>query len=295
MKDSGSAYKRVLVYIDYENIHTILRKKYTNLIKEGFFEKFKNWCDKKNLQVLDIVAYGNFDIADLHESYHQTKLQEYGIQTIHTSNKGKNYAEFKISIDVMEQLYIRDNIDGIIIISSDKDLYSLVKSIKKHKEVVYWLTTENDFDESIVFSFSDEHIYLKDIFTETSEIRILNNKEDILESLDTFVSTQFNKYKGSKGQARIFEPHIAVDRYVKDTSSYRKLFRYDFAYLLKLLEDDNKIYVYNSSRFKAIITSDQLEAFKNENLLEDKDIVQNYFNQTYINNIYDEYNRKQKV
>ena len=96
----GEEMKNVVIYVDYENIHNCFLKEYKNCLREGFFEKLRRWCLDHDLRILDIKVYCNFDSKDLHDSYHQTKLQEYGLETFHTSNKGKNYADLKISTDL---------------------------------------------------------------------------------------------------------------------------------------------------------------------------------------------------
>ena len=91
----------VAVFIDYENVYKALLEEKTNVLRLAFFEKLRKWCSEHQRRVVRIVVYCNFDNMDLHESFHQSVLQSYGVETVHTSNQGKNYADLKITIDVL--------------------------------------------------------------------------------------------------------------------------------------------------------------------------------------------------
>lgn len=95
----------VAVFIDYENVYKALLEEKTNVLRLAFFEKLRKWCSEHQRRVVRIVVYCNFDNMDLHESFHQSVLQSYGVETVHTSNQGKNYADLKITIDVLSSMY----------------------------------------------------------------------------------------------------------------------------------------------------------------------------------------------
>ena len=74
----------VAVFIDYENVHKALLAQRTNILRLSFFEKLRKWCSNNQRRVVRIVVYCNFDNVDLHDSYHQSILQNYGVETVHT-------------------------------------------------------------------------------------------------------------------------------------------------------------------------------------------------------------------
>ena len=123
----------VALFIDYENVCKILIKQNTNVIRLGFFEKIRTWCRLHGRRIVKIAVYCNFDIKDLYESHHQSLLQSYGVETIHTSNQGKNYADLKIAIDVLNSMYTNDNIDEFILMSNDKDMTPLLNTLRLNK------------------------------------------------------------------------------------------------------------------------------------------------------------------
>ena len=182
--------KNAIVYIDYENIHQTLLHKNTNVLRIGFFEKLRKWCNEEDIRILDIIAYCNFDTKELSESYHQTKLQEYGVQTIHTSNKGKNYADLKITTDLLENMYNNSNVDGFILVSNDKDMTPLINQVKKYKDFMYLITAGSNYDNSIL-SFPDKHISIE-------EIENVKCEELIIDKMDEEVLTNLKNYLTSK-------------------------------------------------------------------------------------------------
>lgn len=191
--------RNTIIYIDYENIHQTLLHENRNLFRIGFFEKLKKWCDKNNLRILDIIAYCNFDLKDLYESHHQTKLQEYGINTIHTSNKGKNFADLKITTDLLEVMYNNNNVEGFILISNDKDMTPLISQVKKYKEFIYLITAGSNFDSSLP-NFPDKHIHIDEIEKIDVDSLIIDKIDnDILESLKKIYPTK-NTRMGAKSE-----------------------------------------------------------------------------------------------
>ena len=82
----------------------------------------------------------------MYDSYHQSKLQEYGVETVHTSNRGKNYADMQLAIDVLNQMYLNENIDEFIIISNDKDMSPLINTIKANKRKAVLITANDNYE-----------------------------------------------------------------------------------------------------------------------------------------------------
>ena len=123
----------VALFIDYENVYKNLLEENRNVIRDGFFEKIREWCRKNNRRLVKIAVYCNYDNEDLHESYHQSLLQSYGVESIHTSNQGKNFADLQITIDVLTAMHLNDNIDEFFIMSNDKDMTPLLNNIRYNK------------------------------------------------------------------------------------------------------------------------------------------------------------------
>ncbi|MGM9533689.1 MAG: NYN domain-containing protein [Intestinibacter sp.] len=229
--------KNIIVYVDYENLHYNLINKNQNIFEKEFFQKLKKFLEINNYNVLDIIAYCNFDIEDMHESYHQTKLQQLGLKTIHTCNNSKNYADVQIATDAIEQMYINDIADGFAIISNDKDMTPLIKSIKNHKEFVLLITTKDNFDKNLL-NFPTENYFIEDIIEEIKDSYGIDNlKHELYKNLNDYIEKSFiNLGK---------EPFISVDRYIKNIMKHYKVFEYEIYRQFKELNNkEKKIYVY---------------------------------------------------
>lgn len=231
--------RTVMIFIDYENVHKLMIHEKKNLLGVYFFEKLRKWCEKEKLRILDIKVYCNFDITDLHNSKHQSKLQSYGLETFHTSNKGKNYADLKITTDLLEELYENTNINGFIIISNDKDMTPLIKMVKRYKDFIYLITNKNCYDIALK-NFPDKQINIEDILNEIKDeeidVEIKEYKkieEELLENLEDFFKKSENK-----GKVHSF------DYYIENTVSYFAIYEYELLTLLKNICQDSKLVLY---------------------------------------------------
>ncbi len=281
--------KNVVIYIDYENIHKIVVNRNENLLRLGFFEKLRKWCEKNELRVLDIKVYCNFDIKDLYESYHQTKLQEYGVETFHTSNKGKNYADLKISTDLLEELYENSNVDGFILISNDKDMTPLIKAIKRYKQFIYLITDDNNYDKSLN-NFPDKHIMLSEII-KIGDVDVLIDdvKDEIVESLHKYSLKKLTEFNSGSG----YNPHTGLEYYIGKTHSYFKIPKYEFLNLLKILYEEKKLCLYNYSSngksYVGLIVNSLKNDFISNKVFQETDVKNNFDFDILINKLYLEY------
>lgn len=178
----GRELYNVALFIDYENVYKNLLEEKRNAIRDGFFEKVREWYKKRNRRLVKIAVYCNFDNDDMHDSYPQSLLQSYGVETIHTSNQGKNFADLQITIDVLTAMHMNSNIDEFIIMSNDKDMTPLLTNLRYNKRKVSVITVGDSYNNAIC-SFADEQISYYDIieepvqslFIESIEARIMKN------------------------------------------------------------------------------------------------------------------------
>ena len=274
----------IIIYVDYENIHTILKKYHTNLMEKDFLNILKKHCADNNYTILDIIVYCNFDIADLHESMHQTWLLQNNVEIRHTANKSKNYADLQITIDVLEQVFYNNLADGFIIVSSDKDMMPLVKAIKRRGKFIELITTVKDCDYGVTV-FPSTHFTLEGLLGITnpdgSEIKYTPSsaEDDIMRNLNEFVPKQITA--GHK--------HINIKYYQDSLMPRLKLLKYEVFKALQNLESQTKIVVYEyqgpGSKQTAIIDAANFSAYQTyyRNALT---VVPNYYSTTFIQNSY---------
>ena len=230
----------VAVFVDYENVYHALLEEHTNVLRLAFFEKLRKWCADNQRRVVRTVVYCNFDIADLHESYHQSILQSYGVETVHTSNQGKNYADLKITIDVLTSMYSNDNIDEFFIMSNDKDMTPLLNTIRANKRNVAIITTGATYNPAIC-EFADSHIALEDICKVESEHKIIDDIADnYWKKFEGYVTKQIAEYSNTKRYT-----HTELRYVLTNEVKYSKVMDYELATIIKGIYDDGKIFFYN--------------------------------------------------
>lgn len=280
----------VAIYIDYENVYKTLLYQYKNLLRLGFFEKIHKWCKAKNLRIVKMIAYCNFDNRDLMESRHQTRLQEYGVNTVHTSNRGKNYADQQITIDALNDMYINENIDEFIIMSNDKDMSPLLNTIKLNRRKVTLLTVGDNFDFAIC-NVPDEHIILNDILNIKMDqpLYIQRVEEDVKENIENYAKSNLDMAINKK---TLFK-HIEIKYYVENQDTYSSIMEYELYNMLKILYKRRDIviyrYRYRNSDFFAILPRAYEDKAINNKVISKNDIVDNYDFDSQIKRSYEEF------
>ena len=203
-------FHNVAIFIDYENVHKTLLNSNTNAIREGFFEKLKIWCKDHNRRIVKIVVYCNFDNKDLYESHHQSFLQSYGVETVHTSNQGKNFADLKLAIDVLNSMYTNNNIDEFIIMSNDKDMTPLLNTVRANKRKDSILTTGDSYN-SVLCEFADEQIKFEDIISSVDNGHLIINdiEQKFLSDIRKYVDGSISSYEenGKQDYKRVNAPY----------------------------------------------------------------------------------------
>ncbi len=278
----------VAVYIDYENIHKTLIKSKTNVLREGFFEKLRTWCTDNNKRIVQTQVYCNFDNEDLYQSHHQTTLQNYGVETVHTSNQGKNYADLKISIDVLTSMYSNSNVDEFIIVSNDKDMIPLLNSIRANKRNVCVITAGDDYNRSIC-KFADQHITLEEICQKETDALIIDGiKEKYWNNYCNHIDEKLAKHQKEDAFS-----HYALEYNIKFLVCHLKLMSYELLTFVKEFYEEGKIifynYNHNGKTYVAILPSDKKQIFLDKSIIEVKDIIDNYNIDQLIENEYNKY------
>jgi len=288
--DNNRKKENIMVFMDYENIHNILIKTYNNIISSNFFGKFRDFCEKECFNILDIFVYANFDEEDLLESMHQTRLQQYNVETRHTMNKNKNYADIQIAVDILEQVYNNELLDGIMIISSDKDMIPIVKAIKRKNKKVYLMTTRFDCDLGISI-FPDRHFLIENIIKEEKEnVEVIETTivDEVYNNINSFIEMEYSKNSNY--------PDFEFDYAVRSTMSRVKIFRYDVLSALLQLEQENKIYIYeytyNEKKYKGVVSDKYKDEYIKSRKINESDIIENFVKEEDVKKTYDKYIKK---
>lgn len=293
-KDQCNKFYNVALFIDYENVCKILLKQYTNIIRLGFFEKFRQWCANHGRRIVKIAVYCNFDIKDMYESHHQSLLQNYGVETIHTSNQGKNYADLKIAIDVLNSMYTNNNIDEFIIMSNDKNMTPLLNTLRLNKRKASILTTGEAYNDALR-EFADEQIdfnevvntpYNKELFVTSIENRLYLN-------IVNYVDKSLQAYKNNIDVHKFYGKHYNIEYFLESQSAFHQIMQYEFLNMVKNLYDLKKIVLYENTTKNGVQTGILPLQYKTDflqlNIIKENDIISNPNIDSLIENKYKEY------
>jgi uncharacterized LabA/DUF88 family protein len=151
-----------MVYVDYENILELLKAYGKDPLEIDFFRVIQSRLAGAGVKIIDFLVYGNFEKKSAWGSQ-QTFLRAMGLQTRHASNNGKNSGDLELTVDALRDLFKNPNIDIFVIISSDRDIIPLLKTIKYENKLSYVYSTHNGFNQ-IVAKYADFHEYIEAIF-----------------------------------------------------------------------------------------------------------------------------------
>lgn len=280
----------VAVFIDYENVYRALLERRENVLRLGFFERLRQWCTNNNRRVVRVVVYCNFDILDLHETHHQSALQNYGVETVHTSNQGKNYADLKLTIDVLTSMYSNDNIDEFFIMSNDKDMTPLLNTIRENKRNVTVITTGDAYNSAIL-QFADAHLTFEGICQED-----VNDKNLVIEAIAQNYWERFLNHVAKQLENSLDDPtaynHSGLDYVLRTQSKYHKIMKYELATIIRDLLDAGRIffysYIYREQEIAAFAPVECMETLLERGIIRPGDIFNSFDLDTKIMDLYDE-------
>lgn len=157
-------YKSSIAFMDYDNIWITGENHLNiNIFNSNFIQKINSFFNDKGYKLNEFIAYGNYDNGKMKKDYHQTKLQELGVQTRHCRN-GKDSADIYMTCDVLEKLYLtaKDN-ETYIIISCDKDIAPLINKLKSQGKEVILVTFTVNVDWNVMKNYGDSHFWFEEI------------------------------------------------------------------------------------------------------------------------------------
>lgn len=277
-KNSFNEFYNVALFIDYENVCKILLKQHTNVIRLGFFEKFRQWCKNHDRRIVNISVYCNFDIKDLYESHHQSLLQSYGVETIHTSNQGKNYADLKIAIDVLNSMYTNNNIDEFILMSNDKDMTPLLNTVRLNKRKASIITTGREYNNALC-EFADEQITFEEIINTECEqdLLIVDIENKFYENIEEFIGNGIKEYESSTDKNIYFKKNYNIEYFLESQSRYYQIMQYEILNMVKFYCESDKALIYQNkvkgNMYTGVLPIKYKDYFLNNGIIKTQDIL----------------------
>lgn len=154
--------KNVALFIDYENVYWSLKNNYTLVFQPGHLIDLIKQEAQKEGQVVLALAYADFDQAEFKGL--QTDLQRRSVEPRHVFSKSfpegvrKNAADIELSLDALELMYTRDDIDTYVLVCGDRDLIQLIRKLHTRNKRVSVI--------GVARTTSGDLIMFSDTFTE---------------------------------------------------------------------------------------------------------------------------------
>ena len=148
------------IYVDYENISGLLDSYGVDplMVFPVIFDKFKSQYE---LNVIECVAYGNFEKKPLHGKQ-LTALKDLGVTTRHLPCQGQNCGRLMLTADIAEPSDKNSHIDVFVLSSNDSEMIPVLKAFKYENKFTYMLSSKFDRNPAVP-RYADCHEYIEDI------------------------------------------------------------------------------------------------------------------------------------
>ena len=210
----------VALYIDGDNIQLNKKK------LDSLFTKIK---EENNLLINRV--YADWKIEHNNNIWNETSIK-HGIEEIQVSRlAGKNSTDNKIIVDIVEDLFMYENIDKFILIGCDKDYIHLIQKVHKYNKKfdVYGLKKQTS---NIIINTCNKYYdideFIKENIVEKSNEKIEKpiEEDEKLKLLIKFVNTgisisELKKTIKDKGKKDLFGKEFRnLNVYIKNNYKY---------------------------------------------------------------------------
>lgn len=157
--------KKASVFIDLENVRIRIGKGHsTDIFKDDFILKLKNKMNEKGYDIYKMYSYDDYQNEYYQRNDRLNILSALGVELKHilATNGFKNSADIQMCLDAYE-VAMKSEVETFIIISSDKDMFPLIKKLRDNfKKVILIGVTFNT--STYIMRYVDEFIPLESIF-----------------------------------------------------------------------------------------------------------------------------------
>jgi uncharacterized LabA/DUF88 family protein len=177
----NNASLNAIVYADYGNIFELLKAYGKEPVELNFFAVIEERLKQFGLNLIDFIFYGDFE-KNPKLAGEQSFLRGMGYQIRHTSANGINSGELEITVEALTHLYENPNLEVFVIISGERDIIPLLKSITHKNKFSYLISIQSGPGAGAILpasQYADFHESLEEIFHLTPATTL----EDPLEAL----------------------------------------------------------------------------------------------------------------
>lgn len=202
-----------VVFMDYENIYWSMKQQYGSIPEpEKLITSLRELAEERHQGPVCLMqAYADFD----HEEFRGllSELQRRSVEPRHVFSKNyedgtrKNAADIEMSLDALEMMYNRPDIDVFMLVCGDRDMIQVIRKLRARGKMVHVVAVEKTMSKDVM-SFVNQ-------FTTVEQLMgilppALYDMEMMIRRLDT---VEYGKpFVGLKYFLRVLSGSDIVDR-----------------------------------------------------------------------------------
>jgi uncharacterized LabA/DUF88 family protein len=150
------------LFIDFENVFHYVRKRTVDaertqdIVLELIQELRKKLAAEFNMSCIVQYAYTDFEQIEVNA---QGQMFLLGVETRNVvGTEHKNAADMRLCIDVMETMYMREEIDTFVLVAGDRDYIPVLQHLRKHAKVVQVVAFKENISGDLLTLVGDGYI-----------------------------------------------------------------------------------------------------------------------------------------
>ena len=146
---------RSVIFMDYENIYWSMKQQYGVAPDlDRLITSLREMGERQNGQVCLMHAYADFD----HEEFRglMSDLQRRSVEPRHVFSKNyedgtrKNAADIEMSLDALEMMYTRSDIDTFVLVCGDRDMIQVIRKLRARGKQVHVVAVEKTMSKDVM-------------------------------------------------------------------------------------------------------------------------------------------------
>lgn len=144
----------VVVLIDYENVYWSMKRQYATVLEPGkLIDSLRELAEKYGTVCL-MQAYADFDNEEFHGLL--SELQRRSVEPRHVFSKNyedgtrKNAADIEMSLDALEMMYNREDVQVFILVCGDRDMIQVTRKLRGRGRSVYVVSVEKATSKDLI-------------------------------------------------------------------------------------------------------------------------------------------------
>ncbi len=143
-----------VVFMDYENIYWSMKRQYNYVPEPGRLIESLRELSSKYGTVCLMQAYADFDNPEFHGLL--SELQRRSVEPRHVFSKNyddgtrKNAADIEMSLDALELMYNRDDVDVFVLVCGDRDMIQVIRKLRARGKQVYVVAVEKAMSKDLI-------------------------------------------------------------------------------------------------------------------------------------------------